>query len=130
MDRLLFDVEMMSQGDYSVYMSGGNDYVCATVTVDADSPESAAEQVAKQYPAMLVHKEYVKPSKKTCPDDSQYQKYYGKKYGRWVNPHWVNSNYVCDCSICGGEAMHREYHWNEKGIYPICPNCGAGMRKG
>lgn len=108
---MLFDVEMMSQADYSVYMSGGNDYICATVTVEADSPESAAEQVAKRYPFMLVHKEYVKPSKKTSPD-------------------WVNSNYACNCSACGGEAMHREFRWLEKGIYPICPNCGAGMMRG
>lgn len=47
--------------------------------------------------------------------------------GRWVRPHWRNSSYCCDCSECGGEAMHREYQWNKKGIYPICPNCGAKM---
>lgn len=49
------------------------------------------------------------------------------RYGRWVRPHWRNSSYCCDCSECGGEAMHREYQWNKKGIYPICPNCGAKM---
>ena len=48
-------------------------------------------------------------------------------YGRWTSPHWKNSNYCCNCSECGGEAMHREYQWNSKGIYPICPNCGARM---
>lgn len=48
-------------------------------------------------------------------------------HGRWVNPHWRNSDYGCDCSVCGQEAMHREYRWQEKGIYPICPNCGAKM---
>lgn len=48
-------------------------------------------------------------------------------YGRWILPHWKNSNYCCDCSKCGEEAMHREYQWNKKGIYPICPNCGAKM---
>lgn len=47
--------------------------------------------------------------------------------GRWVRPHWRNSSYCCDCSECGGEAMHREYQWNKKGIYQICPNCGAKM---
>lgn len=47
--------------------------------------------------------------------------------GRWVRPHWRNSSYCCDCSECGGEAMHREYQWNKKGIYPICPNCGSKM---
>lgn len=47
----------------------------------------------------------------------------------WVNPHWRNSDYCYDCSNCGGEAMHREYQWNKKGIYPICPNCGAKMDK-
>lgn len=49
------------------------------------------------------------------------------RHGRWVRPHWRNSSYCCDCSECGGEAMHREYQWNKKGIYPICPNCGSKM---
>ena len=48
-------------------------------------------------------------------------------HGRWIRPHWKNSNYCCDCSECGGEAMHREYQWDKNGIYPICPNCGARM---
>lgn len=48
-------------------------------------------------------------------------------YGQWIRPHWKNSNYCCDCSECGGEAMHREYQWHKNGIYPICPNCGAKM---
>ena len=48
-------------------------------------------------------------------------------HGRWISPHWKNSNYCCNCSECGGEAMHREYQWNSKGIYPICPNCSARM---
>lgn len=48
-------------------------------------------------------------------------------HGRWTSPHWKNSNYCCNCSECGEEAMHREYQWNSKGIYPICPNCGARM---
>ncbi len=48
-------------------------------------------------------------------------------HGRWIRPHWRNSNYCCDCSECGGEAMHRDYQWNKNGIYPICPNCGAKM---
>ena len=47
--------------------------------------------------------------------------------GRWIQPHWKNSNYCCNCSECGGEAMHREYQWDKNGIYPICPNCGAIM---
>lgn len=51
-------------------------------------------------------------------------------HGRWVRPHWRNSNYCCDCSECGGEAMHRDYQWNKNGIYPICPNCGAKMDGG
>lgn len=51
-------------------------------------------------------------------------------HGKWIRPHWKNSNYCCDCSECGGEAMHREYQWNKKGIYPICPNCGAKMGGG
>lgn len=48
-------------------------------------------------------------------------------YGEWIQPRWKNSDYCCNCSKCGGEAMHREYQWNKKGIYPICPNCGAIM---
>lgn len=51
-------------------------------------------------------------------------------YGRWIRPHWKNSNYCCDCSECGGEAMHRDYQWHKNGIYPICPNCGARMDGG
>ena len=50
-------------------------------------------------------------------------------HGKWIRPHWKNSDYCCDCSECDGEAMHREYQWNKKGIYPICPNCGAKMRE-
>lgn len=48
-------------------------------------------------------------------------------HARWIRPHWKNSNYCCDCSECGGEAMHRDYQWDKNGIYPICPNCGAKM---
>lgn len=51
-------------------------------------------------------------------------------HGKWIRPHWKNSDYCCDCSECDGEAMHREYQWNRKGIYPICPNCGAKMDGG
>lgn len=51
-------------------------------------------------------------------------------HGRWIRPHWKNSNYCCDCSECGGEAMHRDYQWHKNGIYPICPNCGAIMDGG
>lgn len=49
------------------------------------------------------------------------------RYGKWIRPHWKNSNYCCDCSECGREAMHRDYQWDKNGIYPICPNCGAKM---
>lgn len=48
-------------------------------------------------------------------------------HGQWIRPHWKNSNYCCDCSECGGEAMHRDYQWDKNGVYPICPNCGAKM---
>lgn len=51
------------------------------------------------------------------------------RHGKWIQPHWENSNYCCNCSECGGEAMHREYQWDKNGIYPICPNCGAKMDK-
>ena len=50
-------------------------------------------------------------------------------HGRWIRPHWKNSNYCCDCSECGGEAMHRDYQWDKNGIYPICPNCGSKIAK-
>lgn len=52
---MLFDVEVMSRTDYGTYMSGGNDYRCATVTVEAVSPEDAAELVSARYPSMMVH---------------------------------------------------------------------------
>lgn len=48
-------------------------------------------------------------------------------HGFWIDPHWENSNFCCDCSVCKGEAMHKEFRWKDKGIYPICPNCGARM---
>ena len=51
-------------------------------------------------------------------------------HGRWIRPHWKNNNYCCDCSECGGEAMHRDYQWNKNGVYPICPHCGAKMDGG
>lgn len=51
------------------------------------------------------------------------------RHGRWVNPHWRNSDFACNCSACGVEAIHREYRWHERGIYSICPNCGARMYK-
>lgn len=50
--------------------------------------------------------------------------------GVWIRPRWKNGNYCCDCSECGGDAMHREYQWNKNGVYPICPNCGAKMDGG
>ena len=51
------------------------------------------------------------------------------RHGRWNQPHWKNSNYCCNCSECGREAMHADYQWDKNGIYPICPNCGAKMDK-
>ena len=49
------------------------------------------------------------------------------RHGLWIQPHWKNSNYCCNCSECGREAMHADYQWDKNGIYPICPNCGAKM---
>ena len=52
-------------------------------------------------------------------------------HGEWVHPHWGNSGNCCyDCSVCGNEAMHKEYKWKDKKIYPICPWCGAKMDGG
>ena len=48
-------------------------------------------------------------------------------HGDWVRPHWRNSNFCYDCSVCGNEVMHQEYRWRDKKIYPICPWCGAKM---
>lgn len=50
-------------------------------------------------------------------------------HGEWVRPHWRNSNFCYDCSVCGNEVMHQEYRWRDKKIYPICPWCGAKMRE-
>lgn len=74
------------------------------------------------------------------PTESHYPSWYAERikalpaadvvpvvHGKWIRPHWKNSDYCCDCSECDGEAMHREYQWNKKGIYHICPNCGAKM---
>lgn len=76
------------------------------------------------------------------PPDAHYPQWYVDKiksipaadvvevrHGKWIQPHWKNSNYCCNCSECGGEVMHREYHWDKNGIYSICPNCGAKMDK-
>ena len=49
------------------------------------------------------------------------------RHGKWIQPHWKNSNYCCNCSECGREAMHADYQWNKNGIYPLCPHCGAIM---
>ena len=51
------------------------------------------------------------------------------RHGLWIQPHWKNSNYCCNCSECGREAMHADYQWDKNGIYSICPNCGAKMDK-
>lgn len=50
-------------------------------------------------------------------------------HGEWVRPHWRNSNFCYDCSVCGNEVMHQEYRWRDKKVYPICPWCGAKMRE-
>ena len=49
------------------------------------------------------------------------------QHGKWIQPHWKNSNYCCNCSECGREAMHADYQWDKNGIYPLCPHCGAKM---
>lgn len=52
-------------------------------------------------------------------------------HGEWVRPHWgYSGNFCYDCSVCGNEAMHKEYKWKDKKIYPICPWCGAKMDGG
>ena len=51
------------------------------------------------------------------------------RHGRWIQPHWKNNNYCCNCSECSGEAMHMDYQWDKNGIYPLCPNCGAKMAR-
>ena len=74
------------------------------------------------------------------PPDAHYPQWYVDKiksiptadvvevrHGQWIQPHWKNSNYCCNCSECGREAMHADYQWDKNGIYPLCPNCGAIM---
>ena len=74
------------------------------------------------------------------PPDAHYPQWYVDKIksipaanvatvrrGRWIRPHWKNSNYCCNCSECGREAMHADYQWDKNGIYPLCPYCGAMM---
>ena len=74
------------------------------------------------------------------PPDAHYPQWYVDKIksipaanvatvrrGRWIRPHWKNSNYCCNCSECGMEAMHADYQWDKNGIYPLCPYCGAMM---
>lgn len=52
-------------------------------------------------------------------------------YGKWVHPHWgYSGNFCYNCSVCGNEAMHKEYKWTDKKFYPICPWCGAKMYRG
>ena len=51
------------------------------------------------------------------------------RHGQWIQPHWKNSNYCCNCSECEREAMHADYQWDKNGIYPLCPHCGAIMDK-
>lgn len=48
-------------------------------------------------------------------------------HGEWINPRWKNDMFCYSCSNCMRQAMHREYRWGDKGIYPICPNCTAIM---
>ena len=76
------------------------------------------------------------------PPDAHYPQWYVDKiksipaadvaevrHGKWIQPHWKNSNYCCNCSECGREAMHADYQWDKNGIYPLCSNCGAKMDK-
>lgn len=52
-------------------------------------------------------------------------------HGKWVHPHWgYSGNFCYNCSVCGTEAMHKEYKWTDKKFYPICPWCGARMYRG
>ena len=48
------------------------------------------------------------------------------KHGKWVKPHWRNSVSCANCSICGAEAYHYDFHGVQK-TYRYCPNCGAKM---
>lgn len=51
------------------------------------------------------------------------------KHGHWTNAHWRNSTHCMECSVCGGEAQHREFRGVKK-YYSICPHCGAKMDGG
>ena len=43
------------------------------------------------------------------------------RHGKWIQSHWKNSNYCCNCSECGGEAMHADYQWDKKRHLPSMP---------
>ena len=47
-------------------------------------------------------------------------------HGRWIDPHWRNSNSCANCSVCGGEAYHHDFMGVQK-YYKFCPKCGAKM---
>ena len=46
--------------------------------------------------------------------------------GKWLHPHWHNSESCADCSRCNADVGHREF----RGVqteYNFCPSCGAPM---
>lgn len=93
-------------------------------------------------PKEYIEREAVIEAIMSDPPDAHYPQWYVDKiksipaadvaevqHGKWIQPHWKNSNYCCNCSECGREAMHADYQWDKNGIYPICPNCRAKMDK-
>ena len=47
-------------------------------------------------------------------------------HAKWVNPHWLGSTSVANCSACNFEAQHREYR-GVQNFYKYCPGCNAKM---
>lgn len=105
------------------------------------------EEYVKEYIEREVVSEGIRKYYYKNPPNSSYQEGFGRgldkaqrvildapiadvvevRHGKWIQPHWKNSNYCCNCSECGGEAMHADYQWDKNGIYPLCPYCGAIM---
>lgn len=89
----------------------------------------AIEYIDREKAKRLLHIEYAYAAERLL-DEIPAADVAPVVHGRWIRPHWKNSNYCCDCSECGGEAMHRDYQWDKNGVYFICPNCGAKMDGG
>ena len=48
-------------------------------------------------------------------------------HGKWVHPHWKNSDFCYDCSVCGNEnyigTRNKRKHTEKMEIKKYCPCC-------